>query len=137
MRGARTPVGVLGAGAMGSGIAQVAAANGHPVVVVDASSDALDRARTGLDQAMRRAVEKSRLDERTAAAVLANVRFSAVSDSGSMEAFADCALVIEAIKEQLDVKRDAFARLEAVVSADCVLATNTSSLPIAGIRVGM
>jgi len=132
-RGAATRVGVLGAGAMGAGIAQVAAANGHPVVVVDASSEALDRARTGLDHAMRRAVEKSRLDERSATAIRANVRFSAVSDSGSMEAFADCDLVIEAIKEQLDVKRDAFARLEAVVGAECVLATNTSSLPVAGI----
>jgi len=50
-----------------------------------------------------------------------------------MDAFADCELVIEAIKEQLDVKRDAFARLEAAVGAECVLATNTSSLPIAGI----
>ncbi len=132
-RGAQTPVGVLGAGAMGAGIAQVAASNGHPVVVVDASSEALDRARGGLEQAMRRAVEKSRLDEQSAAAILANVRFSAVSDSGSMEAFADCELVIEAIKEQLDVKRDAFARLEAAVGAECVLATNTSSLSIAGI----
>jgi 3-hydroxybutyryl-CoA dehydrogenase len=132
-RGSQTPVGVLGAGAMGAGIAQVAAANGHPVIVVDASSEALDRARSGLEQAMRRAVEKSRLDQRSATAILANVRFSAVSDSGSMEAFTDCALVIEAIKEQLDVKRDAFARLEAAVGAECVLATNTSSLPIAGI----
>jgi 3-hydroxybutyryl-CoA dehydrogenase len=82
---------------------------------------------------MRRSVEKGRMDESKAAAVLSNIRFSSVSDSGSMEAFADCSLVVEAIKEQLDVKRDAFARLEAAVSEECVLATNTSSLPIAAI----
>jgi 3-hydroxybutyryl-CoA dehydrogenase len=126
-------VGVLGAGAMGTGIAQVAASFGHPVVLVDASSQALDHARTALETAMRRAMEKGRMDESKAAGVLAKVRFSSVSDAGGMDAFAGCALVIEAIKEQLDVKRDAFTRLEAAVDADCVLGTNTSSLPIAGI----
>jgi 3-hydroxybutyryl-CoA dehydrogenase len=128
-----SPVGVLGAGAMGAGIAQVAAASGHPVVVVDTSGEALARARAGLEAAMRREVEKGRLDAAAADAILGRVRFHGGARSEGMGVFGDCAIVIEAISEQLAAKRDTFARLDAAVADECVLATNTSSLSIAAI----
>jgi 3-hydroxybutyryl-CoA dehydrogenase len=128
-----TPVGVLGAGAMGSGIAQVAAAAGHPVVVVDASPDALGRARDGVARALGRDVERKRLDEGRAAEIVARIRFADPVGPGGMEPFAGCGLVIEAIVEQLGVKRDSFAALEGAVGTDCVLATNTSSLSVSSI----
>jgi 3-hydroxybutyryl-CoA dehydrogenase len=128
-----TPVGVLGAGAMGSGIAQVAAMHGHPVVVVDASAEALDRSRAAIEKALAREVEKGRLDDGRRRDVLARVRHAGQSGANGMDAFVDCRLVVEAIVERLDAKRDAFARLDAVVSPEAVLATNTSSLSISSI----
>jgi 3-hydroxybutyryl-CoA dehydrogenase len=104
-------IGVVGGGAMGAGIAQVASARGHSVVVVEADDEALERAR-------------ARLAEKAP-----GVRF-VLRD---FAAFASCGMVIEAVVERLDVKRDVFARLEQEVGDDCVLASNTSSLSIAGI----
>lgn len=127
------PIGVLGAGAMGAGIAQVAAVHGHPVVVVDADPAALGRARETLEQAMQREVQKGRLDSAIAAQVVGRVEFQGSSGARGMGGFQDCALVIEAVVESLPVKREVFARLDDSVADDCVLATNTSSLPIAGI----
>jgi 3-hydroxybutyryl-CoA dehydrogenase len=129
--GPDTVVGVVGAGAMGSGIAQVAAAAGHRVVLADADASAVARARDGLAKALAREVEKGRLPAGGDAATLARVRFvEGVADLGPL---GDCGLVVEAIVERLDAKRALFASLEAVVRDDCVLATNTSSLPIAAI----
>ena len=128
-----TPVGVLGAGAMGAGIAQVAAAHGHDVVVVDTSGEALERARAEVEKALRRDVDKGRLDRDGAEAVLARLRFAGQQGAEGMDAFRECGLVVEAIVERLDVKRDAFARLERAVGDACVLATNTSSLSVSSI----
>jgi 3-hydroxybutyryl-CoA dehydrogenase len=128
-----TSIGVLGAGAMGSGIAQVAAAHGHRVVLADASRDALGRARASLDTAVQREVEKGRLPQREATAMLERIAFEELEIGGDPTAFRSCGLVIEAIVERLDVKRESFTRLEAVVATDCVLATNTSSLSISAI----
>ena len=127
------PVGVLGAGAMGAGIAQVAAARGHPVVLVDTSEAALSRARDGMARALRREVEKGRLPPGEDEAILGRLRMEAAGDAGAVAAFAGCALVVEAIVERLDVKRDAFARVEAAVGDDCLLASNTSSLSVSSI----
>jgi 3-hydroxybutyryl-CoA dehydrogenase len=126
-------IGVLGAGAMGAGIAQVAAAHGHIVSLVDADGAALDRARSAIDAALAREVEKGRLPLARAADVLARIRVHPLTGPDGMGVFAGCGLVIEAIVERLDVKRDAFARLERAVTPEAVLATNTSSLPIAAI----
>jgi 3-hydroxybutyryl-CoA dehydrogenase len=114
---------------MGSGIAQVAASHGHRVILVDADPHALDRARAGIEQAMRRETEKGRLDAAAAGEIMGRIHYH----GEGLDAFADCALVIEAIVERLDAKREAFARLQRVVADDCVLATNTSSLAIAAI----
>jgi 3-hydroxybutyryl-CoA dehydrogenase len=129
--GKHTVVGVVGAGAMGSGIAQVAAAAGHNVVLADADAAAVGRARAGMVKALAREVEKGRLPAGGDAAVVARVRW--VDRVTDLSAFADCGIVIEAIVERLDVKKGLFASLESVVAADAVVATNTSSLPVAAI----
>jgi 3-hydroxybutyryl-CoA dehydrogenase len=122
-------VGVLGAGAMGSGIAQVAAAAGHRVVLLDSHAPSLEKARQGIEKGLTRDVEKGRMAKDAAAAVVERIRFSpsTVDDLG---AFADCGLVIEAIVEELVAKQRAFRSIEAVVKDDAVLATNTSSLSV-------
>jgi len=127
--GAESVIGVVGAGAMGSGIAQVAAAAGHQVVVADADADAVARAREGVRKALRREVEKGRLSAGGDAAVLGRITFYA--GTSGLAPFAACDLVIEAIVERLDAKQALFAALERVVHDGCVLATNTSSLPVA------
>ena len=131
MLGADSVVGVVGAGAMGSGIAQVAAVAGHKVVLADADPNAVPRARDGLAKILGREVEKGRLPADGDAAVLGRIQF--VEGIADLSGFNRCGVVIEAIVERLDAKRAVFASLEAVVSDDCVLATNTSSLPVAAI----
>ena len=123
-----TTVGVLGAGAMGSGIAQVAAVAGHEVVLLDSQAAALDRARQGIQKALAREVEKGRMAQEQARDVERRLTF--VGASGDYSAFRGCGLVIEAIVEDLDTKQRAFRGIEAVVDAGCVLATNTSSLSV-------
>ncbi len=130
---ANVPIGVVGAGAMGSGIAQIAATNGHTVVVADADPVAGARGKGAIDAAIARDVEKGRLDAGRAREILDRVSFVAIPSTDEMTALAACGFVIEAIVERIDAKRDMFARLEKAVASDCVLATNTSSLPIAGI----
>jgi 3-hydroxybutyryl-CoA dehydrogenase len=125
-------VGVIGAGAMGGGIAQVAAAAGHRVVLGDSQTGAVDRARAGIRRAFARDVEKGRLDQGSADAALARLVDSGDPAAGH-QAFAGCGIVIEAVLEDLAVKQALFAGLESVVADDCILATNTSSLSVAAI----
>jgi len=125
---ARTTVGVVGAGTMGAGIAQVAATAGHRVLVHDADAEAMARARKVLEHIHNRLVEKGRLTRAAAEETLARVSFE-----HRVEKLAPCGLVIEAIVEDLDVKRALFASLEGVVDQGCVLATNTSSLSVSAI----
>ena len=128
-------VGVIGAGAMGSGIAQVAAAAGHRVMLGDADAAAVVQARAAIARAVARDVEKGRLDQRGADALVGRIT-DAPSLATGYSAFADCGLVIEAVREDLGVKRALFAALEKVVRDDCILATNTSSLSVAAIAGG-
>jgi len=121
-------IGVIGAGAMGRGIAQLYAQAGVPVVVHDAQPKALDAAFAYLHETFDRLVEKGRMGAEQRAATLARV-----IRADSLQGFADCDLVIEAIVERLDVKREIFKALEAVVAPDAVLASNTSSLSITAI----
>jgi len=118
---------------MGSGIAQVAASHGHRVVVADADGAALTRARDALAKAIGREVDNLRVDKTRGAEILARISYTQVAAGEPLTALAESVVVIEAIVERLDVKRDTFARLEAAVDTDALLATNTSSLPIAGI----
>jgi 3-hydroxybutyryl-CoA dehydrogenase len=135
--GAPTIVGVLGAGSMGTGIAQVAAAAGHAVIVTDAAAEALSRAEQTVRKGLARDVEKGRLTGARAEQVATSITFAqpkVLADGGlDLHAFAHCGLVIEAIVEDLEVKRAAFRQLERAVPRDAVLATNTSSLPVTAI----
>jgi 3-hydroxybutyryl-CoA dehydrogenase len=124
-------VGVVGAGAMGAGIAQVALRHGHPVVLADVDERVVARARQGIDDALSREVGKGRLTSADAESALARLQMTTLPDG--VGHFAGCGLVVEAIVEALDAKRSLFQSLEPVVSADCVLATNTSSLSITAI----
>ena len=128
----RLVVGVVGAGAMGSGIAQVAAAAGHRVVLGDVHDDAVARARTGIAKTLARDVEKGRIEQEEADVLLARI-----ADAGDLSkgytAYSQCGLIIEAVLEDISVKCELFTALERVVPMDCVLATNTSSLSIAAI----
>lgn len=113
---------------MGSGIAQVAAAAGHQVVLRDITEDALQRARTGIAGSLARFVVKGRLEQSDADAALA--RITATTD---LEAVASADLVVEAAFEDLDVKQAVFRDLDTMCRDDAVLATNTSAIPITSI----
>jgi 3-hydroxybutyryl-CoA dehydrogenase len=121
--------GVVGAGTMGRGIAQVLAQCGARTLLFDAAPGAADKARTAVDEALRRMAEKGRLADPQA--VLA--RIAVVS---SLEALAPCHFVIEAIVEDLAAKRSLFSSLEQIVGAQCVLASNTSSLSVTAMAAG-
>ncbi|WP_433470503.1 3-hydroxybutyryl-CoA dehydrogenase [Saccharomonospora azurea] len=120
-----TRVGVVGAGLMGSGIAEVTARAGLDVVVVEADAAAAEAGRGRIEKSLARGVDKGKLsaDERDAA--LARLTFST-----ELEACADRQLVIEAVAENEAVKLDVFGKLDAITGPDAILASNTSSLPI-------
>lgn len=121
-------IGVIGAGAMGSGIAQVAATAGHQVCLFDVSEKSLQLSKSKLTKVMVRLVEKGRVSSNEASEI--QDRISYVE---GLSAFSSCDLVIEAIVENLKVKQDVFTHLESVMRQDAVIATNTSSLSIASI----
>jgi 3-hydroxybutyryl-CoA dehydrogenase len=116
-------IGVVGSGAMGSGIAQVAAMHGHQVVIFDANATAIEKSKNGLEKVLNGLQEKGKIP--VAKEILD--RFTFASDIAS---FQGCGLIIEAIIENLQVKQQVFADLENVVDSDCILATNTSSLSV-------
>ncbi len=121
-----TTVGIIGSGAMGAGIAQVAAMAGHNVVVYDNNAAALSKAQSMLAATLQKLEEKGKIA--SAADILGRFRFAE-----HLTAFEECGLVIEAIVERLDVKKAVFAEAEKVVSSTCILATNTSSLSVTSI----
>jgi 3-hydroxybutyryl-CoA dehydrogenase len=121
-------IGVIGAGTMGSGIAQVAAANGHKVKIYDSNSSAIQKATAGLQSAVSKLVEKQKITKEKGDSIFNNIEWV-----GDLKKMSDCGLVIEAIIENLDVKQKIFSDLEKIVSAACVLASNTSSLSITSI----
>ncbi len=125
-------VAVIGAGAMGSGIAQVAAAAGHPVKLLDARAGAAEKAVDGIRAQFAKLVDKGRMSAEAAAA--AGARLSAVD---ALAGLADAALVVEAIVESLDAKQQLFRELESLVASDCILATNTSSISITAIGAAL
>ncbi|MFP5356535.1 MAG: 3-hydroxyacyl-CoA dehydrogenase NAD-binding domain-containing protein, partial [Gemmatimonadota bacterium] len=132
--GAETIVGVVGAGAMGSGIAQVALARGHRVRLTDASPAAVYKGRDTMAASLQREVDKGRMTADAMQGALE--RLELVEPERGVGPLRDCGLVIEAVIEQLDVKQATFRALEEVVASDCILATNTSSLSIASIAAG-
>ena len=121
-------IGVIGAGTMGSGIAQVAAQCGHPVFLMDANKEQLERAKSGIEKSLVKLVEKGKFTKEQKISIEASVSYV-----GSLDALATCDLIIEAIVEKMEVKHSVFSNLENIVSPHCILASNTSSLSIASI----
>src|SRR5688500_4005182 len=116
-------IGVLGAGSMGAGIAQVAAQSGHPVVLVDTQAAQLEKAKSGLAATLEKLVAKDKLSAADSTAIQGRITYGE-----QVELFKSCDLVIEAIIENSEVKKKVFAQLETVVAEKCILASNTSSL---------
>jgi 3-hydroxybutyryl-CoA dehydrogenase len=123
-------VGVIGLGTMGAGIVEVFARNGIDVVAVEVSEAAVQKGRGVLEHSTSRAVSRGKLTEEDQAALHARVHFTS-----SMDDLANCQLVVEAVPEHLDLKKEIFGKLDAIVGPDAILATNTSSLPVTEIAV--
>jgi 3-hydroxybutyryl-CoA dehydrogenase len=121
-------VAVVGAGLMGAGIAQVAAAAGYDVVLRDVTPDALERGLTAVRSSHEKLVEKGRLSADDAEAALARI-----STTTDLEAAASADLVVEAVFEKLEIKAEVFRELDRLCRDDAVLATNTSAIPITSI----
>ncbi|MBA6154086.1 3-hydroxyacyl-CoA dehydrogenase NAD-binding domain-containing protein [Gelidibacter maritimus] len=121
-------IGIIGSGTMGSGIAQVAATSGCKVKLYDTNQSALDKAKTALDKILSRLIEKDRIDADEKSRIQNNISY--VSNLNDLS---DSDLTIEAIVENLDIKKKVFSELETYVSEDCIIASNTSSLSIASI----
>ena len=124
-------IGVLGAGTMGSGIAQLACRSGAQTLLYDPLVEALEAGRERALDGLRREAAKGRLDAEQARA--AGERLSTVAE---LDALSDCELVIEAVPERLELKHQIYGRLSEIVTESCVLASNTSSLPITAIAAG-
>jgi 3-hydroxybutyryl-CoA dehydrogenase len=123
-------IGVVGAGAMGSGIAQVAAAAGHQVVIADAYAGAAAKAKTRIAEGLDGQVAKGKMGRDAADALLARLSFQVQPLGTDLSMFAECGLVIEAIIEDRAAKEALFAGLDAVTGGSAILATNTSSLSV-------
>jgi len=123
-------IGVVGMGTMGAGIAEVFARNGFDVVAVDVTEESLVRGREHLDTSLARALARGKLTEDERDATVSRVRMST-----SLDDLADRELVIEAVTEDLDLKRSIFERLDKVCPPEAILATNTSSLSVTEIAV--
>ena len=121
-------IGIVGSGAMGAGIAQVAATAGHKVIVFDNNSSALDDAKKNLSASLQKLVGKQKITSDQSNSILQNINFT-----GDLNNLKDCNLIIEAIIENLEVKQKLFSELEKIIKDNCVLATNTSSLSITSI----
>jgi 3-hydroxybutyryl-CoA dehydrogenase len=121
-------VGIIGSGAMGSGIAQVIATAGHQVHLLDTNSDALTRAENAIRDSLDRLVSKEKISHEKAAQITGKINLTK-----EYQDFGNCDLVLEAIVEDLEVKQQVFREIEMIVPADCILASNTSSLSIASI----
>jgi 3-hydroxybutyryl-CoA dehydrogenase len=125
-------VGVVGAGTMGAGIAQLALAAGHEVILYDVDDAALDRARARIGDGLDRLAAKGRLDAASPAAALARLREAKELDALGGEAD----IVVEAALEEIGLKRDIFRALDSAAAGPAVLATNTSALSVTAIAEG-
>ncbi|WGD33682.1 3-hydroxyacyl-CoA dehydrogenase NAD-binding domain-containing protein [Olleya sp. YS] len=125
-------VGIIGSGTMGSGIAQVAATAGCSVKLYDTNQAALDKAKVSLEKILNRLIEKGRIDTIDKNRIQSNISYV-----DTLKDLSDSNLTIEAIIENLDIKKKVFSELESYVSDDCIIASNTSSLSIASIAASL
>ncbi|WP_413790964.1 MULTISPECIES: 3-hydroxyacyl-CoA dehydrogenase NAD-binding domain-containing protein [unclassified Pseudomonas] len=125
-------VGVVGAGLMGGGVAQVCASAGLDVVLIDATTERAEAGKQKISEMLQRLVAKGSLEP-----ALADSALSRIKATGDYSQLAGCDLVVEAVFENRQVKADVFRKILAVVSADTVLASNTSSLPVSSLAEGI
>lgn len=125
-------IGIIGSGTMGSGIAQVAATSGCNVKLYDTNQAALDKAKASLEKVLVRLIEKGRIDTSEKERIQSNIAYV-----DKLEDLGDSNLTIEAIIENLEIKKKVFSELEQYVTADCIIASNTSSLSIASIAASL
>ena len=121
-------IGIIGSGTMGSGIAQVAATSGNKVKLFDTNQEALKKSRLSLEKILSRLIEKGKIDSSEKTRIQNNISYVY-----NLKELSDSNLTIEAIIENLDIKKKVFSELEDYVSKDCIIASNTSSLSIASI----
>ncbi|NRD21645.1 3-hydroxybutyryl-CoA dehydrogenase [Winogradskyella litoriviva] len=125
-------IGIIGSGTMGSGIAQVAATSGCTVKLYDTNQAALDKAKANLEKILNRLIEKGRIDTEEKNRIQSNISYV-----DTLKDLADSNLTIEAIIENLEIKKKVFSELESYVADDCIIASNTSSLSIASIAASL
>ena len=125
-------VGIIGSGTMGSGIAQVAATAGCQVNLFDANRAVLEKSKTSLERILIRLIEKGRIDTSEKNRIQSNINYV-----DSLEELSNSDLIIEAIIENLEIKKKVFSELETMVNDDCIIASNTSSLSIASIAASL
>ena len=121
-------IGIIGAGSMGSGIAQIAAQNKHQVTIVDNHRSALEKCSKGHEKILARLVEKGRIGENEDKEILKRIRYS-----DNLHDLEDCRFCVEAVIEDLEIKKKIFSVLDEMTADDAILASNTSSLSIASI----
>ncbi|MAR39308.1 MAG: 3-hydroxybutyryl-CoA dehydrogenase [Flavobacteriales bacterium] len=121
-------ISVIGAGTMGTGIAQIASTKGHEVCLYDSFEGSIENAKTSLEKILNRLVEKERISSEEKENIINRINFSE-----KLEDIKDSGLVIEAIIENLKIKQKIFSKIENLVSEDCIISSNTSSLSIASI----
>ena len=123
-----TKISVIGAGTMGTGIAQIAATKGHEVCLYDSFEESLKNSKNKLVKILNRLVEKEKINSETKREILENIKFSS-----NLVDISKSSLVIEAIVEELRIKQKLFKEIESIIDKNCIIATNTSSLSIASI----
>jgi len=125
-------VGIIGAGTMGQGIAQAFAANEkYSVILCDVDQKTAENGRARIEVKLQKSVEKGKMEEAAAKALLTRIT------TGTIEQLTDCALVIEAVLENMAVKKELFGRLQNICCKETIFATNTSSLSITEIGQGL
>jgi len=121
-------IGIIGSGAMGSGIAQLAATASHQTLVFDNNSNVLHKSAEKTAQGLQSLVEKGKMTKEEAERILSNILYVT-----NLASFSSCDMVIEAIVEDLDIKQQVFKEMEMIVGEKCILATNTSSFSVTAI----
>ena len=125
-------IGVIGSGTMGSGIAQVASTAGLEVILYDIEKVSLQTSKKNLAKVLDRLLEKNKIDENKKNQIAHNISYST-----DLKDFSSCSLIIEAIVENAEVKKKVFAEVENIVSSECIIASNTSSLSITSLAAGL
>ncbi len=118
-------VGIVGSGTMGSGIAQLVASADYEVILIDLSNQLLKKAVSRINKNLTRLVDKEKVDKETQQQIL-----SRTTTSTKLDDLADCDLVVEAVSENINIKKELFEKLDSVLKEDCIIASNTSTLPI-------